>query len=251
MDIGNKYGTLEMQKQLLLLLKEFHQFCVENQIQYSLDWGSLLGAVRHKGFIPWDDDLDIMVDRNNYEKIKLYINNSALTIERDNKALWIDRIRPKNDKIVGGYLPTIDIFLVDNAPDGKWAKKIRLLSLLFLQGMLKSNPNFNKGNIFFRLSTLVTYALGRIIPNNLKLKWYNDLMQRSNGKSTEKKASYNTAFEDMPKLYFPDVIDHVKAVPFEDTEAFITTTFHQCLVDKFGSDYMTPPSDDKRVPIHI
>ena len=234
-----------------MLLKEFHQFCVVNQIQYSLDWGSLLGAVRHKGFIPWDDDLDIMVDRKNYEKIKLFINNSTLTIDHDNKALWIDRIRPKNDIIVGGYLPTIDIFLLDNAPDGKWARKIRLFSLLFLQGMLKSNPNFNKGNFFLRLSTLVTYALGRIIPNNKKLKWYNSLMQRSNGKSTEKKASYNTAFEDMPKLYDRHVLDEVMVMPFEDTEAFVTSDYHQCLVDKFGPDYMTPPSEHKRVPIHI
>ena len=69
MDVNNEYGTLEMQKRLLILLERFHQFCVMNAIQYSLDWGSLLGAIRHKGFIPWDNDLDIMVDRNNYYKL--------------------------------------------------------------------------------------------------------------------------------------------------------------------------------------
>lgn len=251
MDINNQYGALEMQEQLLLLLKDFHQFCVAYKIQYSLDWGSLLGAIRHKGFIPWDDDLDIMVDRNNYEKIKLHIKDSSLTIDRDKMALWIDRIRSRNDKRVGSYLPTIDIFLVDNAPDGKWARKFRLLSLLFLQGMLKSNPNFKKGNFILRLSTMVTYFFGRIVPNGVKLKWYNSLMQRSNGKSTEKKASYNTAFEDMPKLYDNHVMDQVMAVPFEDTEAFITSAYHQCLIDKFGPDYMTPPSNDKRIPTHL
>ena len=251
MDSNNQYGTLEVQEKLLLLLKEFHRFCIANDIQYSLDWGSLLGAVRHKGFIPWDDDLDIMVDRVNYEKIKRSIKNSTMMIGCDKMALWIDRIRFVSDEFADGYVPTMDIFIVDNAPDGKWARKIRLISLLFLQGMLKSNPNFKKGNIAYRTATLVTYGLGRLFPNSLVLRLYDRLMQRSNGKQTEKKASYNTAFEDMPKLYFPDVIDHVKAVPFEDTEAFITTTFHQCLVDKFGSDYMTPPSDDKRVPIHI
>ena len=78
MDIENKYGTLAIQKELLVLLKEFHSFCKRNNIQYSLAYGSLLGAVRHKGLIPWHDDLDIMVDRDNYSVLR-----SALISESD------------------------------------------------------------------------------------------------------------------------------------------------------------------------
>lgn len=251
MDLSNQYGTLEIQKQLLLLLKEFHGFCVTNNIKYSLDWGSLLGAIRHKGFIPWDDDLDIMVDRENYEKIKRCIRNSDLMIDRDKLALWIDRIRFRSGSKGEGYAPTMDVFLVDNAPDGKWARKFRLLSLLCLQGMLKSNPNFKRGGLFYRMATLTTYLLGFLLPTSLKLRWYDRIMQGSNKRATKKKASYNTAFEDLPKLYDNDVIAQVTAVPFEDTEVYVTSTYHQCLVDKFGPDYMTPPSADNRVPIHI
>ena len=251
MDVNNQFGTLEVQQKLLSLLKEFHHFCVENEIKYSLDWGSLLGAVRHKGFIPWDDDLDIMVDRENYEKIKAGIQQSSLTIDQDKMALWIDRIRFKNDTHGDGYAPTMDIFLVDNAPDGKWGRKIRLGELLFLQGMMKSHPSFNKGNIVLRTATVITYLLGHLFPNSLKLKLYNRIMQRSNKHATQKKASYNTAFEDMPKLYDNDVMKEVTPVSFEDTEAYITKAYHQCLVDKFGPDYMTPPSEENRKPIHI
>ena len=71
MDTRNEYGTLEIQKELLNLLRVFHKFCQDNNIQYSLAWGSLLGAIRHKGFIPWDDDLDVMMDRKNYNKFVL------------------------------------------------------------------------------------------------------------------------------------------------------------------------------------
>ena len=70
MDTKNEYGTRAIQNELLPLLKDFHEFCIEHEIQYSLAYGSLLGAVRHKGFIPWDDDVDVIVTRDNFMKIR-------------------------------------------------------------------------------------------------------------------------------------------------------------------------------------
>lgn len=51
------------------ILKEFHSFCVEHQIHYFISHGTLLGAIRYKGFIPWDDDVDVLVPREDYEKL--------------------------------------------------------------------------------------------------------------------------------------------------------------------------------------
>ena len=65
---GNKVMT-DMQSKLLEMLKYFHKFCVEHDLRYFALGGTLLGAVRHKGFIPWDDDIDIGLPRKDYEKL--------------------------------------------------------------------------------------------------------------------------------------------------------------------------------------
>ena len=57
-----------LQDVYLMMLKDFIKVCDENQIEYYLDGGSALGAVRHQGFIPWDDDIDIGMTRDNYNK---------------------------------------------------------------------------------------------------------------------------------------------------------------------------------------
>ena len=58
-------------KQILLeLMDDIHQFCIENKIKYSLAFGTLIGAIRHKGFIPWDDDIDIYLMREDYDRFR-------------------------------------------------------------------------------------------------------------------------------------------------------------------------------------
>ena len=63
-------GMEEIHQDILILLKKFHKLCVDNNIKYSLHGGTLLGAIREKGFIPWDDDADITMTRENYEKLR-------------------------------------------------------------------------------------------------------------------------------------------------------------------------------------
>ena len=120
MDINNEYGVLQVQKELLELLKEFDHFCITNNIEYSIIGGTLLGAIRHKGFIPWDDDLDVFVDRQNYRKLKRHLPSGILGIDSNpNTSFWVDKLKflnKKNEKTA----PVVDLFVLDNLPNNKY-----------------------------------------------------------------------------------------------------------------------------------
>lgn len=81
-----KLSLREIQLEELTILKEFDAFCGTHKLHYSLAGGTLLGAVRHKGFIPWDDDIDVCMPRPDYEKFlslasNFGANNSSLKVE--------------------------------------------------------------------------------------------------------------------------------------------------------------------------
>ena len=72
-DDEREYLTLrEVHEELLKLLARFDTFCKAHNLRYSLEAGTLIGAIRHKGFIPWDDDVDISMPRPDYERLISY-----------------------------------------------------------------------------------------------------------------------------------------------------------------------------------
>ena len=96
----------EIKKIELEILVEFSNFCKQNNLRFYLAYGTLLGAVRHKGFIPWDDDCDICMMREDYEKFSKYANElpSNLFLQTNetdsNYSKKIIKIRMNNTKLV-------------------------------------------------------------------------------------------------------------------------------------------------------
>lgn len=81
----------EVQNEELELLCQFHNFCSMNGLRYSLAYGTLLGAIRHKGFIPWDDDIDVLMPREDYERFLAspLVSKSAFTIVPGTGEPWL------------------------------------------------------------------------------------------------------------------------------------------------------------------
>ena len=107
------------------LLKKFHSFCVDNHIRYFISHGTLLGALRYKGFIPWDDDLDVLVPREDYDRlISIYPDSEELKLfapEKDRSYLYpyAKLCDMTTRKVEGGYVNgtelgiDIDVFPLD------------------------------------------------------------------------------------------------------------------------------------------
>ena len=245
MDTENQYGVLQLQKKLLGLLKVFHSFCEENNIKYSLDWGTLLGAVRHKGFIPWDDDLDIMIDRVNYAKLLRCIRDSQdLAYDEDSdRSYWIGRVRFAEDDGTDIYPPTIDVIIMDNAPNGRFSRQFRLLLIKALQGSLKYKPRFDRGGFLMRMSSRITYYMGLPFSHATKMKWYHIISQLSNKTGTREITSYYEEYSCLGRYYPNTLMDEMVLLPFENIQAYVVKDYHRCLIIQFGADYMTPIKD--------
>ena len=129
------YDIRLLQKKILEILQVVDNTCKENKLRYYLTAGTMLGAVRHKGFIPWDDDADIAMPRPDYEKLianaKLWLPKQyeLICAENDkNYSLPFAKIQDANTTIIehshlrylGGVY--IDVFPLDGLPDGKIAR---------------------------------------------------------------------------------------------------------------------------------
>lgn len=247
----NEYGTAERQNILLSMMKDVHSYCEKESIKYSLCGGTMLGAVRHKGFIPWDDDVDILLDRKNYNKfVEKFESCKGYKLQRDLWIMRVEKIGMDSSVYKDSLPPRIDLFIVDNCPDGKLRSKLKILRLRILQGMINNNVQYKGLSFPYKCCLFTTHLFGKFFTYNFKWKRYMKISQKGNKKPTKFVTTTNDLFKLLPIKYNSYLLDNVALMPFEDTAFYVSTDYHHALTAQYG-DYMTPPKMEDRIAFHM
>lgn len=243
------------------VLQAAHDFCHEQGIKYSLACGTLIGAIRHNGYIPWDDDIDIYMPRNDYDRFveifpEVYKGHYKLiSFERsrqwcrpyanlyDDRTVW-EELKSSAEKQIG---VNIDIFPVDCVPDDdaewlKFNKKRRML--IYLQSskfvVLRRDHRVlwkNIGLLGLKL-ILLPFSSRRIV------RYVDSYIRQYNDKGTNR--LFETSCGMIQKHPFLKE-DFAETIPhkFENYEFDVMKGYHDCLTNGFGDYMKLPPEEDR------
>lgn len=253
----------------LEIAKEVKRVCEKNNIEYFMDGGTLLGAVRHGGFIPWDDDLDFGFTRKNYEKFLSVAQEQlsdcfflqtwdsdpaygyAFAKIRKKGTVYQERICQENEANSGIF---VDLFPYDYLPKQRLKRNIVLKKLTLIKMLLKVKVKYKPWNelehINFRrwLIYLPIRLLASVTSKRYLKQWYMKVATDSNWEKSEyiyPQVAEKLGVWLMKSSYFKKYT----SLPFEDDTFSAPICYREFLTDGYG-DYMTPPPKEKRVNIH-
>lgn len=249
MNLNDPYGIRDAQLRILKMLKDFDHFCREHDVKYSIDGGTLLGAVRHKGFIPWDDDADIMFDRQNYTKF-MQLSNQLPDEYEIIGSTWVRRLTRKDNPYKNEEEDCIDLFVWDNVPSNRLILFAKRFLLMLLQGMLKNDIDYSRYSVFNKLRVFVAHVMGLPFTVKVKQNLYERISQWGNEKPTPNINIFNAFYHWVAGFsYSRDLMVNITDIDFEDIRLMAVTDADKYLTVCYG-DYMKLPPEDQRHPNH-
>ena len=256
-------GLEEYKDIILYVLLKVDAICRENGLKYSLFYGTLLGAVRHKGYIPWDDDIDIIMPIEDFDKLadiireKDYGLNFISPEDNEDTCFPFGKVCNTSTSIVEtnlgeikGYGAFIDIFPFYKVPVGKkWNNPAKYKLLRRLASYAKLKKYRKTGDFKKNMGRLLEFAISRILdPRRLALRIMRDGRKANNLVDTNKlDFFYGELYE---SVRFPkEIFENQQEVEFEGYSMFGTSNPHENLSLWFG-DYMKLPPEEQRIPHH-
>lgn len=233
----------DRQKLVLELMKKVDWICRKNNIPYSLAYGSVLGAVRHKGFIPWDIDMDITIPITYVSKFRKIVKKelppNMRIYEWDKERKYspcFDRISYVNIK---HEQCCIDIFPLCGVPDNKRLRDFFLIKC-YLYYIFFNNKNkdirFAKKRNVWKIKIIKCFL--SLVPDSVIRKGYNKLKLKYDYDTHKNVSTLVTRYRNHDYTEKDKLLD-VMSVPFEDAYFFIPKNYDEYLKHIYG-DYMTP-----------
>lgn len=242
-----KMNLEEIHAELIEQLKDIVSVCERHGIRYNMMCGTLLGTVRHKGFIPWDDDIDLLMTREEFEKFRrVYPQECDKRFALTYLNTWTPRVMNSNPDLAEAFT---DLFILDCVPKPGFARKVWFLKLHLLQGMLKRNVDYSRFSFKNRVLLWGTHVLGLPFSTERKTKWYEQVSTQC--KTGDDLCMSNGAFELMTHIWHPEQFAELIDAPFEGVTVKIPAKWDEVLTILFGPDYMTPPPVEERVAKHL
>lgn len=267
------YGLEKVQEANLRVLKEIDRICEKYRISYALDAGTLLGAIRHSGFIPWDDDADVVMARNSWEAFRkvaprelpegmtLLLPDSFAGGTRfydfTPRIIYEASRRRKPDRETSFYEEKlnhlwVDIFILDRLPNAKAAASQRITRQKAIYALAMGHRwgiRLSRYEGGLKAGVLACSTIGRGIPMRQLFRLQDTLAKADNGKKTAEwyYSNYDPGYIDI-RLRDSWVTERTRIL-FEDAELSIPAHYDEILTAIYG-DYMKLPPKEKRAPSH-
>ena len=264
----NDYGNLELHKVLLSAMKDVDLICREHGLKYYLHAGTLLGALNHQGFIPWDDDVDISLFREDYEKLLEIItedysdryfvqNNKTESVFSHNRSVLRilgTRVIHNGEELEQHTEIGIDLVPLDSAPDSKLARWWQQHVILFwdMVTQIKLGIIIPSSIITRTLSLFAKMDRKRLgeridkecMKYNKKQTKYVGLLSYTGKNPYTGKSGYEN------DLLLREWFENPIYVPFEDAEFMTISEPEKDLIHRYGPHWHDPYPEEKRVTKH-